>query len=306
MIEFQYMLTLKQIKYALAVEKNLHFKKAADECFISPSTLSNAITELESYLGVKIFERNNKKVILTSIGKEILVKAKKIKLEINSINEIAQHSSGFLGSSVSLGIIPTISPYFLPLILPKVRKKFSNLKFKIEEGQSQILLDKVNEGDLDMAILALPYDTKDLATFKFWEEDFFWVSHTQNKNTAKTEIKASELENAELLLLEDGHCLKDHILGACNFSSSSKYSLKASSLNTIIQLVKGRMGTTLIPKMALKELIGSKKDFFVAHLNEPGPHREIALVTRPDYAGMENMNLLIDFFKQCLRQSNKN
>ena len=85
-----------------------------------------------------------------------------------------------------------------------------------------------------------------------------------------------------------------------------RYSLKASSLNTIIQLVKGRMGTTLIPKMALRELIGSKKDFFIAHLNEPGPHREIALVTRPDYAGIENMNLLIDFFKQCLRQSNKN
>ena len=300
------MLTLKQIKYALAVEKNLHFKKAADECFISPSTLSNAITELESYLGVKIFERNNKKVILTSIGKEILAKAKKIKLEINSINELAQHSSGFLGSSISLGIIPTISPYFLPLILPKVRKKFSNLKFKIEEGQSQILLDKVNEGDLDMAILALPYDTKDLITFKFWEEDFFWVSNTQDKNAGKTEIKASELENADLLFLEDGHCLKDHILGACNFSSSSKYSLKASSLNTIIQLVKGRMGTTLIPKMALKELIGSKKDFFIAHLNEPGPHREIALVTRPDYAGMENMSFLIDFFEQCLRQSNRN
>ena len=299
------MLTLKQIKYALAVEKNLHFKKAADECFISPSTLSNAITELESYLGVKIFERNNKKVILTSIGKEILAKAKKIKLEINSINELAQHSSGFLGSSISLGIIPTISPYFLPLILPKVRKKFSNLKFKIEEGQSQILLDKVNEGDLDMAILALPYDTKDLATFKFWEEDFFWVSNTQDKNAGKAEIKASELENADLLFLEDGHCLKDHILGACNFSSSSKYSLKASSLNTIIQLVKGRMGTTLIPKMALKELIGNKKSFSIAHLNEPGPHREIALVTRPDYAGMDSMNLLIDFFEQCLKQSYK-
>ena len=299
------MLTLKQIKYALAVEKNLHFKKAAEECFVSPSTLSNAITELESYLGVKIFERNNKKVILTSIGKEILAKAKKVKLEIKSINELAQHSSGFLGSSISLGIIPTISPYFLPLILPKVRKQFSNLKFKIEEGQSQILLDKVNEGDLDMAILALPYDTKDLATFKFWEEDFFWVSNNQDKNAGKTEIKASELENAALLFLEDGHCLKDHILGACNFSSSSKYSLKASSLNTIIQLVKGRMGTTLIPKMALKELIGNKKHLSIAHLNEPGPHREIALVTRPDYAGMDSMNLLIDFFKQCLKQSYK-
>jgi LysR family hydrogen peroxide-inducible transcriptional activator len=118
------MLTLKQIDYALSVAKNLHFKKAADECFISPSTLSNAITELETQLGVKIFERNNKKVIVTSLGKEILEKAKKIKLEVKNIHELAQHNITGLCSSLSIGIIPTISPYFLPLVLPKLQKKF--------------------------------------------------------------------------------------------------------------------------------------------------------------------------------------
>ena len=188
------MLTLKQIDYALSVAKNLHFKKAADECFISPSTLSNAITELETQLGVKIFERNNKKVIITSLGKEILVKAKKIKLEVQNIQELAQHNITGLCSSLSIGIIPTISPYFLPLVLPKLQKKFSDLRLKIEEGQSQILINRVKEGDLDMAILALPYDVQDLLSFKFWEEDFFWVSHSQNKNAGKPEIKASELE----------------------------------------------------------------------------------------------------------------
>ena len=295
------MLTLKQIDYALSVAKNLHFKKAADECFISPSTLSNAITELEMQLGVKIFERNNKKVIVTSLGKEILAKAKKIKLEVQNIQELAQHNITGLCSSLSIGIIPTISPYFLPLVLPKLQKKFSDLRLKIEEGQSQILINRVKEGDLDMAILALPYDVQDLLSFKFWEEDFFWVSHSQNKNAGKPEIKASELEHSELMLLEDGHCLKDHILDACNISDSSQYSFKASSLNTLIQLVKGKMGTTLVPKMALKELIGSRKDLSISHLDEPGPHREIALITRPNYAGMESTETLVEFFRKTLK-----
>ena len=295
------MLTLKQIDYALSVAKNLHFKKAADECFISPSTLSNAITELETQLGVKIFERNNKKVIVTSLGKEILAKAKKIKLEVQNIHELAQHNITGLCSSLSIGIIPTISPYFLPLVLPKLQKKFSDLRLKIEEGQSQILINRVKEGDLDMAILALPYDVQDLLSFKFWEEDFFWVSHSQNKNAGKPEIKASELEHSELMLLEDGHCLKDHILDACNISDSSQYSFKASSLNTLIQLVKGKMGTTLVPKMALKELIGSRKDLSISHLDEPGPHREIALITRPNYAGMESTEMLVEFFRKTLK-----
>ena len=300
------MLTLKQIDYALAVGKNLHFKKAADECYVSPSTLSNAITELETQLGIKIFERNNKKVIVTSLGHEILSKAKKIKLEVKNIHELAQHNVDGLSSSLSIGIIPTISPYFLPLVLPKIQKEFSNLQLKIEEGQSQILTNRVKEGDLDMAILALPYDVQDLMSFKFWEEDFFWVSHSQNKNAGKSEIRASELEHSELMLLEDGHCLKDHILDACNIDSSSQYSLKASSLNTLIQLVKGKMGTTLVPEMALKELVGNKKDLSISHLDEPGPHREIALIIRPNYAGMESVKILIDFFGNSLRELDKN
>jgi len=301
------MLTLKQIDYALSVAKNLHFKKAADECFISPSTLSNAITELETQLGVKIFERNNKKVIVTSLGKEILIKAKKIKLEVQNIHELAQHNNmNGLSSSISIGIIPTISPYFLPLILPKLQKEFSNLQLKIEEGQSHILTNRVKEGELDMAILALPYDVQDLISFKFWDEDFFWVSHSKNKNAGKSEIKASELEHSELMLLEDGHCLKDHILDACNIASSSQYSLKASSLNTLIQLVKGKMGTTLVPKMALKELVGNKKDLSISHLDEPGPHREIALIVRPNYGGMDSAKTLVEFFRNSLKKLNKN
>ena len=297
------MLTLKQIDYALAVGKNLHFKKAADECYVSPSTLSNAITELETQLGVKIFERNNKKVIVTSLGQEILEKAQQIRLEVQNIYELVQNKSNGLSHYISLGIIPTISPYFLPLILPKIQKEFPDLMLKIEEGQSGLLTQKVREGDLDMAILALPYELNGLRSLKFWEEDFYWVSHDQNKLAGRSEIKASELEQSQLMLLEDGHCLKDHILDACNISSSSKYSLKASSLNTLIQLVKGKMGTTLVPKMALKELIGNKKGLAISHLNEAGPHREIALIIRENYAGIESAKLLGNFFQERLKEA---
>ncbi len=297
------MLTLKQIDYALAVGKNLHFKKAADECYVSPSTLSNAITELETQLEVKIFERSNKKVIVTSLGQEILEKAQQIRLEVQNIYELVQNKSNGLSHHLSLGIIPTISPYFLPLILPKIQKEFPDLKLKIEEGQSGLLTQKVREGDLDMAILALPYELNGLRSLKFWEEDFYWVSHDQNKLAGRSEIKASELEQSQLMLLEDGHCLKDHILDACNISSSSKYSLKASSLNTLIQLVKGKMGTTLVPKMALKELIGNKKGLAISHLNEAGPHREIALIIRENYAGIESAKLLGNFFQERLKET---
>jgi LysR family hydrogen peroxide-inducible transcriptional activator len=191
------------------------------------------------------------------------------------------------------------------VILPKLQKEFNNLKLKIEEGQSQVLTNRVREGDLDMAILALPYDVQDLICFKFWEEDFFWVSHNKNKNAGKAEIRASELEHSELMLLEDGHCLKDHILDACNISSSSQYSLKASSLNTLIQLVKGKMGTTLVPKMALNELVGNKKGLSISHLNEPGPHREIALITRPHFAGIDSIRMLVNFFEKSLKALDK-
>ena len=137
------MLSLKQIDYALAVAKNLHFKKAADECFISPSTLSNAISDLEAKLEVKIFERSNKKVIVTELGKKILAKARNIKLEVKSIHELAQHNSIGLINSLSLGIIPTISPYFLPIVLPEIQKNFPNLTLNIEEAQSGILVNKI-------------------------------------------------------------------------------------------------------------------------------------------------------------------
>ena len=296
------MITLKQMDYALAVAKHLHFKKAAEECFISPSTLSNAITEMEKELGFQIFERNNKKVIITNLGIEVLEKAQSIRMQMLDIKHLTEKQSEPLSHLISIGIIPTVSPYLLPIMLPKIKKEFPNLLLKIEEGQSHSLLNKVKNGDLDIAILALPYDLNGLISLKFWEEDFYWISHHQNKLAGKTQIRADQLEHSELLLLEDGHCLKDHILDACKTSSNSKHILKASSLVTLIQLVKGNMGSTLVPKMALNQLLASHKDLSKSHLDEPGPHREIALIIRPTYTGIKNAELLQSLCKDVLTE----
>ena len=147
------MITLKQMDYALAVAKHLHFKKAAEECFISPSTLSNAITEMEKELGFQIFERSNKKVIVTNLGIEVLEKAQSIRVQMLDIKHLTEKQSEPLSHMISIGIIPTVSPYLLPIMLPKIKKEFPNLLLKIEEGQSHSLVNKVKNGDLDICLL---------------------------------------------------------------------------------------------------------------------------------------------------------
>ena len=171
------MISIKQLNYALAVAKRLHFKKAADDCFVSPSTLSNAITELENQIGFQIFERTNKKVIVTKLGLELLKKAETVQLHIEDIKNLGEKQKAPLSSPLTIGIIPTIGPYLLPLVLPKLKKYHPNLNLKILEGKSSSLVQKVNDGDLDMAILALPYNLGGLLSFKFWEENFYYVSH---------------------------------------------------------------------------------------------------------------------------------
>ena len=227
------MITVKQIHYALMVEKKLHFKKAADACYISPSTLSNAISEMESQLGFQVFERTNKKVIVTNIGKIFLKKAKDIKSSIDEINQLSESQNKPLTMPINLGIIPTIGPYFIPLVLPALQKEFPDLKLKIIEAQSSVLINKVNDGEIDMAILAMPYKIDGLLSYKFWEEDFYYISHKKNSILNENKIKAKEIDLSNLMLLDDGHCLKSHVLAACKIDNDKQYSMEASSLTTL-------------------------------------------------------------------------
>ncbi|MFT7005951.1 MAG: LysR family hydrogen peroxide-inducible transcriptional activator [Colwellia sp.] len=295
------MISLKQLHYALAIEKTLHFKKAAEACNVSQSALSTAINELEKQLGVTIFERNNKQVLVTQKGQLILNKAKIVKLELDELLQIAQSDKQSFSNPMSIGVIPTIGPYLLPKVLPEVRHQYPNFKLKIIEEQSHTLVDMVRTGELDAAILALPYPLNGLMSFNFWEEDFYLVCHKDTCPKTMQEITSEELEIEKLMLLKEGHCLKDHALAACQLKSQKQNSdFGSASLHTLVQMVAGKLGTTLVPQMALDQLTYNESELRAIHLNEPGPHRTLALVIRPNYVRTDELTILKDIFTDQL------
>ncbi len=295
------MISLKQLNYALALEQTLHFKKAAQLCSVSQSALSTAIAELENQLGLQIFERNNKKVLITPLGKQVLRKARSIKVEIDDLYLLSQSQKSPLSVPMSLGIIPTIGPYLLPKVLPQLRTRYPDLQLKILEEQSHVLVEMVRLGEIDSAVLALPYPLDGLHSFEFWQEDFYLVTHRKDRSARRKNISAEELDHDQLLLLKDGHCLKDHALAVCQQPDlASDYSLAGTSLHTLVQMVAGQMGTTLVPEMAVEQLLNENPELRAMHLNEPGPHRRIAFVTRLNYAGVNNIELLMKLFRECL------
>lgn len=297
------MISLKQLHYALAVEKVLHFKKAAEACNVSQSALSTAITELEKQLGVTIFERNNKQVLVTNNGKLILNKAKKIKLELDELLQVSQTNKQPFFNSMTIGVIPTIGPYLLPKVLPEMRKQYPKFKLKIIEEQSHVLVDMVRNGDIDAAVLALPFQIDGLMQFDFWQEDFYWVSHKDECSSQMKEISSDELEIEKLMLLKDGHCLKDHALAACSLQNKKQDAdFDSASLHTLIQMVAGKLGSTLVPQMALDQLIYNESELRAIHLNEPGPHRTISLIIRPNYVRTKEITLLKELFNTQLTE----
>lgn len=295
------MISLKQLHYALAIEKTLHFKKAAEACNVSQSALSTAINELEKQLGTTIFERNNKQVLVTNNGQLILDKARKVKLDLDELLQISQANKQPFSTPMTIGVIPTIGPYLLPKVLPEVRKQYPSFKLKIIEEQSHVLVDMVRTGEIDAAILALPYPIEGLMSFDFWQEDFYLVCHKDECPSKTQEITSGELEIEKLMLLKDGHCLKEHALAACRFKKGKQDSdFDSASLHTLIQMVAGKLGTTLVPKMALDQLIYNESELRAIHLNEPSPHRRIALVIRPNYVRTNELTILKDIFTKQL------
>jgi len=295
------MITLKQLNYAVAVQKTLHFKKAADLCAVSQSALSTAIAELETQLGVQIFERDNKRVLVTPLGELILRKAQVINLEVKELYQLSQSQKSPLSFPMTLGVIPTIGPYLLPKVLPEVRRQYPNLELTLVEEQSHVLVEKVRSGEIDTAILALPYDTDGLHAFTFWEENFQVVVHEQGDYSRLKKITTNQLKEAPLLLLKDGHCLKDHALAACKLQATEiQTALAGTSLPTLVQMVAGRMGATLVPDMAVEQLVVDNAEIKAVPLEEPGPHRKLAFITRLNYGGTPNIELLMTLFREQL------
>lgn len=298
------MISLKQLNYALAVQHTRHFKQAAERCFVSQSTLSSAIAEMETQLGVQLFERDNKKVLITPIGEQILIRAQDVMTRVQDIEQLAISRSEPMSQPMKLGAIPTIGPYLLPRVLPTLRQHYPDFELSLVEEQSAVLVDKVRRGILDTAIIALPYDTEGLLTFPFWEEDFYAICHKDQPLALLENIDRSTLQDSSLLLLDEGHCLTDHALSVCQMPRPTQdKGVAGTSLFTLVQMVAGKMGTTLIPDMALSSYIPNNPELKAMHLDEPGPHRRIAFIIRPNYAGMEDIERLKALFCEALERS---
>lgn len=294
------MISLKQLTYALAVERTLHFKKAAEQCAVSQSALSTAVSNLERQLGFPIFERDNKKVLVTAFGRQVLEKARAIKIQMDDLQRLADAHRELLSTPISVGLIPTIGPFLLPLVLPPLQAHYPLLALNVSEEQSQVLVDQVRRGDVDAGILALPYPVDGLLSFEFWEENLYWVTHAQDEKSAYPRIEAHDIDPRRLMLLKDGHCLKDHALAACKLSDVAPHSLGATSLATLVQLAAGTIGTTLVPEMALESLVQSNPKLRSVPLAESGPHRRIAFVVRPNYPNLKNIEAMIELFRRTL------
>ena len=297
------MITIKQLNYALAVEKTLHFKKAAELCNISQSALSTALHELEKQLGLQIFERDNKKVLITPVGKQVLDKARQILLQVEDLLHLADSQRTALSFPLTVGVIPTICPYLLPRVFPILGERYPQAQLNIVEDQSHVLVDMVRRGEIDTAILALPFPCEGLLTMEFWQEDFYWVARKENKYARKKEISSKQLDQCDLMLLKDGHCLKDQVLEACKLpEQAANQGFGATSLNTLIQMVLGKLGTTLIPEMAIDALISQHGELAAVHLKEPGPHRRIAFIFRPNYTRTSSIEALMTLCKEALSE----
>jgi LysR family hydrogen peroxide-inducible transcriptional activator len=244
--------SIRQLSYLLSIQEHGSFIKAADDCAVTQSTLSAGIKELENILQQQLVNRSRKAATLTPFGIEVAEQAQEILKDTDRIVARSKLLNEPLSGPLRLGVIPTIAPYMLPDILPKVTQEFPRLELQLFEDMTDNLLELLNKNQIDIALLAFPYDTPNLAQHYLFEEKFYAVAAENMAPTTK-EIDSAELEPEKLLLLEDGHCLREHALSACELQiPATRKTFSATSLPTLIQMVRAGFGMTLLPEMACR------------------------------------------------------
>ncbi|HEX4842521.1 MAG TPA: hydrogen peroxide-inducible genes activator [Limnobacter sp.] len=284
-------LSLKQLSYLVAVAETLNFTKAAEQCFVTQSTLSGGVSELERLLGVRLVERDRQRVALTEVGAEVVRRAQDILSASHDLISLAQQAADPASGVLKLGVIPTIAPFLLTHILKTCRKHFPNLQVTVRENQTLVLLAEVESGDLDAAVLALPVDLGKLQSTLLFEETLCLIAPKDDPLAGQTGQKLADLDASNrLVLLEKGHCLREHSLLACGTQpdkSGEGGSVEATNLSTMVQLVDSGIGCALVPDMAVKAGILNGAEVVQVALADPLPTRTIALVTRASHPKLE-------------------
>ena len=272
-------MTLQELRYIVALADTSHFGKAAEACFISQSTLSTQIKKLEDFLGVALFDRSLKHVALTPVGHEIVASARLILEESNRIREIARHTADPMERTINLGVIPTLGPYYLPHVLKQLHANFPKLRLLLREEMTPHVMSHLADGKLDAGLLALPVDDASLEVAPLFKEPFLAAVPAKHKLASCTTVKIKDLAKAGLLLLEEGHCLREHALEACHLDGMQNEEISATSLETLRQMVGMGLGVTLIPVLASGGTTAVTQ-VALRPLAAPGASRMIGLVWR--------------------------
>lgn len=295
--------TLKQLKYLCAVAEKKHFGKAAQSCFVTQSTLSASIQELEQVLGTTLLERNRKHVLLTAAGEKVVTRARHILTEVQALGEEAASTSEVLSNRIKLGAIPTIAPFLLPDALAIIRQNYPKLQLLIREDLSENLVALLDQGELDLILLALPYPVGSNHTHHLFYDPFLLAHPSSHPIAKRKKITPRDLEGEEFLLLEHGHCLRRHILEACQLVDGQiSLTFEATSLHTIVPMVANGIGITLLPQMALDAgITANARGVATTAFTTKNIRREIGLVWRKESPRVRDYLVLADYLsKQSL------
>ncbi|WP_395621456.1 DNA-binding transcriptional regulator OxyR [Dokdonella sp.] len=292
-------MNLRDLRYLVALAEHKHFGRAADSVFVSQPTLSTQIMKLEEELGVSLVERTPRKVLLTEVGQEIVKRAREVLTEIEQIREIARRTLDPESGSLRLGIFPTLGPYLLPHVVPRIRERYPRLELLLVEEKTEEILRQLREGRLDAAVLALPVHDAHLHVERLFDEPFVLAVPTDHPLAKRSSISLNQLEDQSLLLLEEGHCLREQALEVCQLAGAAeKGGFRATSLETLRQMVAADVGITLLPMLAVKPPIPANENIHLVQFRTRPPSRHIAMIWRKSSA----MHAFLREFAQLLRQ----
>ena len=298
--------SIKQLKYLCAVAEHRHFSKAAAACHVTQSTLSASIQELESQLGIKIFERNKKTVLITSLGEKLLIQARIVLGDVKDFVGIARAHEAPLMGDLHLGVIPTIGPFLLPAILSDLRKSFDKLKLYLKEEMSAELVQQLQQGKLDLIILAFPFLLPDMETVSLFKDEFLLCLPPGHELEKVQDVQQHQLRGQSLLLLEEGHCLRDHALEACKLKSGdTDLVYQGTSLHTLVQMVANGLGMTLLPAMSVEADVLGDTHLQLKHFSNENVSREVGMAWRKSDPRREEYFLLAEFVKEHFERSAK-
>jgi LysR family hydrogen peroxide-inducible transcriptional activator len=273
------MITLKQLRYLTALAEHRHFGKAAEACAVTQPALSMQMRDLEKDLGVSLVERRPGEVILTEVGAEVVRRAERVLAAARDLTDYASHSGRLLTGRLRLGVIPTLAPYVLPRVLPELQRVHPELRVELRETQTRNLTDELARGALDAALLALPVEEGDFETLALFDDPFLLAVPAADPRSVAAKLSARDIEKDRLILLEEGHCLRDQALAFCAPRRDPPSGLGATSLSTVMQMVANGYGVTLLPKIAL-EVEGRDARVKMLRFRDPEPARQIGLAWR--------------------------